>query len=120
MNAETLKPCPFCGGEADFQYHNGGWPDACYSVRCKDWKCPGKTSSGYQAVAADAWNTRAADNIALQAEVEAFKVAARKVLPLMEDASREEVTDCADWDEAEALFRAALNETPEPAAALPG
>lgn len=52
-------------------------------------------------------------SIALQAEVEAFKAGVRKVLPLMEAASREEVTDVADWDEAEDMLRSALNETPD-------
>ncbi len=66
ISTDELLPCPFCGGEAETTYHNGGWPDGCYSVMCKNWKCPGKTSSGSKTVAAGAWNTRSPD---LAAEV---------------------------------------------------
>ncbi|MDD9727196.1 hypothetical protein PVV74_17180 [Roseovarius sp. SK2] len=37
-----------------------------------------------------------------------FEDACNKVLPLIEAAGREEVTDTRDWDEAEAMIRSAL------------
>lgn len=45
-----------------------------------------------------------------QDRLKAYEAACRKVLPLIEAAGREEVTDCADWDEAEDMIRAALGE----------
>ncbi len=45
-----------------------------------------------------------------QRKITAFEAACRKVLPLIEAAGREEVTDCADWDEAEEMIRAAIGE----------
>ena len=36
---------------------------------------------------------------------------AQKVLPLIEAAGREEVTDTQDWDEAEAMIRAAIEQS---------
>lgn len=36
---------------------------------------------------------------------------AQKVLPLIEAAGREEVTDTRDWDEAEAMIRAAIDQS---------
>ena len=44
----------------------------------------------------------------------AMKAACEKVLPLIEAAGREEVTDTRDWDEAEAMIRAALPESTQP------
>lgn len=57
--AVSLRECPFCGGPASSKYWNGGWPDACYSVECDDWKCHGKTRSGDEAIVIAAWNRRA-------------------------------------------------------------
>ncbi|WP_341204817.1 hypothetical protein [uncultured Sulfitobacter sp.] len=39
---------------------------------------------------------------------------AQKVLPLIEAAGREEVTDTQDWDEAEAMIRAAVGQFKSP------
>lgn len=36
---------------------------------------------------------------------------AQKVLPLIEAAGREEVTDTQDWDEAEAMIRAGIEQS---------
>ncbi|WP_416368603.1 hypothetical protein [Tritonibacter mobilis] len=41
----------------------------------------------------------------------AMKAACEKVLPLIEAVGREGVTDMKDWEEAEAMIRAALPET---------
>lgn len=41
----------------------------------------------------------------------AMKAACEKVLPLIEAAGREEVTDTRDWDEAEAMIRAAIGQS---------
>lgn len=50
------------------------------------------------------------DNLArAQDRINLMKAACEKVLPLIEAASREEVTDCRDWDEAEAMIRSALS-----------
>jgi hypothetical protein len=41
----------------------------------------------------------------------AMKAACEKVLPLIEAVGREEVTDMKDWDEAEAMIRAAIGQS---------
>lgn len=41
----------------------------------------------------------------------AMKSACEKVLPLIEAAGRQEVTDTRDWDEAEAMIRAAIGQS---------
>ncbi|KKL53502.1 hypothetical protein LCGC14_2274830 [marine sediment metagenome] len=48
------------------------------------------------------------DYHAQAARIAAFEAASLKILPLIEAAGREEVTDCADWDEAENMIRAAM------------
>ena len=55
-----LKPCPFCGGEAEIE-NNGYFVD----VSCKDMNCRGfadclkyKNEVGAIAKAIDAWNRR--------------------------------------------------------------
>ena len=60
--SDTLKPCPFCGGEADIrQVDNGKWHIS--TLRCGN----GDTShhahviADTKAEAIAAWNTRAAD-----------------------------------------------------------
>lgn len=40
-----------------------------------------------------------------------MKAACEKVLPLIQAAGREEVTDTQDWDEAEAMIRAAIGQS---------
>lgn len=64
--SESLKPCPFCGGEADFNFanekaHNGTFE---YWVECKDCQQCGKSSvwdeqDSARNQARDFWNTRA-------------------------------------------------------------
>lgn len=54
------------------------------------------------------------DNLArAQDRIKSFEDACRKTLPLIEAAGREEITDCADWDEAEAMIRTALSGEPQ-------
>lgn len=60
---EELKPCPFCGGEANFikvKHHVGVW----YAVCCDDEECFGHEQSRLytlRRLAAEAWNRRAVD-----------------------------------------------------------
>ena len=52
--SEKLKPCPFCGGEAEFR---GGSSTTPY-IRCKE--CGGRTMSSFDsAKLRAAWNRRA-------------------------------------------------------------
>lgn len=65
--AETLKPCPFCGGEAEMRDARKSlvvskfsyiFP---YSVRCSNEKCGVKPYTEYSSTeqeAIDAWNRR--------------------------------------------------------------
>lgn len=48
---DRLKPCPFCGGEADTEWHHGYW-----GVRCGNC-CAEVTADGMDDVI-DKWNTR--------------------------------------------------------------
>ena len=55
--SEELKPCPFCGGDAEItKWHEG------YFVECKKQRCGG-TIGAYKTEeeAIEAWNTRAKD-----------------------------------------------------------
>lgn len=65
---EPLKPCPWCGGEAEVNYHLFSW-----EPKCMDRKCPGRISfdSDTREGAIAAWNERAgeADRAALTARV---------------------------------------------------
>ena len=51
-----LKPCPFCGGEAEL-WHNKTWD---YVVRCTNKGCAARTRQYHENSngAVDAWNTR--------------------------------------------------------------
>lgn len=64
---DSLKPCPFCGGEAHTRL-GGGWWVYCSGCTCEigfegmdENGCWG--SYGTEAEAAEAWNTRAATTI---------------------------------------------------------
>lgn len=66
MNNEKLKPCPFCGGEAELQYGGRGDRESAGMsfVRCKGCCAIGKKfevsrkySSDEEAI--EAWNRRA-------------------------------------------------------------
>ncbi|MDF3000547.1 MAG: Restriction alleviation protein Lar [Bacillota bacterium] len=62
--ATDLKPCPFCGGKAEYeQFAN---PKTSYSVKCTvcrcgtyGWDCPSTgTHDGNKAMQAERWNRR--------------------------------------------------------------
>lgn len=55
--AETLKPCPFCGGEAELVRNSSG----SYFVRCTDRQCAAKTRLFHENEngARASWNRRA-------------------------------------------------------------
>jgi Lar family restriction alleviation protein len=63
-----LKPCPFCGGEAEMQYIGTCCP--LYFISCKECGCKQATSISKEAVI-EAWNTRKPME-AVVAELEAF------------------------------------------------
>ena len=56
-----LKPCPFCGGEAETKRHKFFVGSDTYGVVCT--KCEARTSQFFdtQAEAIEAWNRRADD-----------------------------------------------------------
>lgn len=58
MPENKLKPCPFCGGEAEFTPNNEPW----YSVNCKG-SCAhtGNRNQDYKAAAV--WNNRATSRV---------------------------------------------------------
>lgn len=61
--ATALKPCPFCGGEAESRYCTGlGWDVCCCNCGNKTrWvDRPGKSDAEDDAVGVAAWNRRAA------------------------------------------------------------
>jgi hypothetical protein len=64
----TLKPCPFCKGEAELR--SWDWPYVRFQVRCSVCKCQARTRMASEVEAIAAWNTRAteADNLALLRE----------------------------------------------------
>ena len=56
-----LKPCPFCGGEADVIEHLFHRLDSSYGLQCK--KCKAETYQFYESEekAIEAWNRRAGE-----------------------------------------------------------
>ena len=59
-----LKPCPFCGGEADISDEGTGTEPFRYWVYCPNNACFVEGTAAYatEAEAIEAWNTRADDN----------------------------------------------------------
>jgi len=53
---DELKPCPFCGGEAELR--SWSWPYVRYQVRCSACKCQARARMASEAEAIAAWNTR--------------------------------------------------------------
>lgn len=67
MNEKNLKPCPFCGGEADIYSINGKKQVRCKRCRCRtprmsrsDW-FP-KPEKDNTELAVEAWNRRVNEN----------------------------------------------------------
>ena len=58
----VLKPCPFCGGEADVIEHRFYGLDSSYGLRCE--KCKAETYQFYESEekAIEAWNRRAGED----------------------------------------------------------
>lgn len=67
---QAMKPCPFCGGEAELvtgAHRDGGYIENCAFVRCKG--CGARsyefhecvTPDEVQGYASEAWNRRAGD-----------------------------------------------------------
>lgn len=57
MNSEKLKPCPFCGGEADIFGHTASWGAMC--TKCGSCNRQGSKT---EAEAIKKWNNRADSN----------------------------------------------------------
>lgn len=60
--SETMKPCPFCGGDAEMEETTGGGaveyaPE--YRAACRRWRCAEGVWTTVQAEAIAAWNRRA-------------------------------------------------------------
>lgn len=61
MTKPDLKPCPFCGGEADIEELAGGMGDCAFSVGCQKEHCFGYQSYARFSLRSDAikaWNIR--------------------------------------------------------------
>lgn len=63
-----LKPCPFCGGEAEIGFKRScynHWKPEGFYPRCKDTKCIGRVYRKYhtEKAARDAWNRRVGDDL---------------------------------------------------------
>lgn len=63
---DKLKPCPFCGGDAEIEHRHSPythWKLKWFIPRCKDTACLGRSCRMFQTeeAAAKAWNRRAAD-----------------------------------------------------------
>lgn len=68
---DKLKPCPFCGGEADTEWHHGYW-----GVRCTS--CYAEVTADGMNDAIEAWNTRKPmDRIAEKLEEEVTEIGSR-------------------------------------------
>ena len=61
--SEELKPCPFCGGEAEIVWEYpvlpNGKKDTLYRIECRNRRCRNRTNSWYPLEGATAaWNRR--------------------------------------------------------------
>ena len=64
-----LKPCPFCGGEAEVVPHKffsealKAWKVDCYGIECKNCHTSGYQFWGTEEQAVKAWNRRYGDGM---------------------------------------------------------
>ena len=60
MRDNELKPCPFCGGEAELRIQNHIPKGYDYTPRCKDKSCCGRLTKKYgtKSIAVYMWNRR--------------------------------------------------------------
>lgn len=77
--ADALKPCPFCGGDAGFEGVDGGVVTVCLSDSCGATLVTDPLTYHAPHVAA-AWNARAPLAPVTDAEVEALAAALRQCL----------------------------------------
>ena len=66
LTMAELKPCPFCGGEAEIGRRRSDynhWKQDGFIPRCKDTKCMGRSTRVFQTetAAIKAWNRRVND-----------------------------------------------------------
>ena len=68
MSLPPLKPCPFCGGEAEIVPHRffseklKEWKTESYGVECTNCHTSGYQFWGCERHAIDAWNRRAGES----------------------------------------------------------
>lgn len=64
MSLPQLKPCPFCGGEAEMRKITHIPSGFDYTPRCKEKSCPGRLTKKYmgELIAVYAWNRRAGES----------------------------------------------------------
>lgn len=76
MTNDAIKPCPFCGGDADIDEFEGKLLETVFAASCNNDDCPiGHKDHGSWPTKTDAlnsWNTRAALAQAPKADVEAL------------------------------------------------
>ena len=64
LSLPPLKPCPFCGGEAEMHRTIPVPSGFDYTPRCKEKSCPGRLTKKYmgELIAVYAWNRRAGES----------------------------------------------------------
>lgn len=109
-DAPELKPCPFCGGEADFESVGMDSRTVWYRVVCSTGCCAGSAPHETCEEATVAWNTRADTITALEAEnqrlLDALSVAMKKLTPGIPGDSRA----VPDWFVACAAVQCGLDD----------
>lgn len=97
-DAPELKPCPFCGGEAEWIIGGPG----CAFISCKT--CPAETGDGSIPRILEAWNTRAALSTTPPAPVTTYERELRKLLDCMQavddEAERADKPGAGTWSSA--------------------